>query len=100
MTFVITSACVDVVDQSCIDVCPVNCIHIDEDADRMCYIAPNDCIDCAVCETACPVGAIFRDDDLPTEASQFLEINALYFQDKDAARAHVDAMMSNDAWVT
>ena len=53
MTFVITSACVDVVDQSCIEVCPVDCILV-EDIDRMCYIEPNDCIDCAVCESGLP----------------------------------------------
>ena len=57
MTFVIASACIDVLDQSCIEVCPVDCIYA-EDEDRMCYIEPNDCIDCGLCESACPVGAI------------------------------------------
>ena len=27
MTFVIASACIDVLDQSCIEVCPVDCIY-------------------------------------------------------------------------
>ncbi len=92
MTFVITSACIDVIDQSCIEVCPVDCIYV-EDNDRMCYVEPNDCIDCAVCEAACPVGAIFKDTDVPSEAAQFTELNRLWFEDKDAARAQVDTFM-------
>lgn len=92
MTFVITSACIDVIDQSCIEVCPVDCIYV-EDNDRMCYVEPNDCIDCAVCEAACPVGAIFKDTDVPNEAAPFTELNRLWFEDKDAARAQVDSFM-------
>ena len=92
MTFVIASACIDVKDQSCIEVCPVDCIYV-EDQDRMCYIEPNDCIDCAVCEAACPVGAIFRDDDVPKEFEAYTEVNALWFNDKEAAREQVDTLM-------
>jgi ferredoxin len=88
MAFVISAACIDVKDKSCIEVCPVNCIYADAD-DRMCYIHPGDCIDCAVCESACPVQAIFSDKQLPGEAAPFVEINALWFQDKDAARRAV-----------
>jgi Fe-S-cluster-containing hydrogenase component 2 len=96
MTFVITSACIDVIDQSCIEVCPVDCIFV-EDEDRMCYIEPNDCIDCAVCEAACPVGAIFKDSDIPKEVASFTDLNQLWFADKVAARAQVDEFMNNGA---
>jgi len=99
MTFVITSACIDVMDQSCIEVCPVDCIFIDPE-DRMCYIEPNDCIDCNVCEAACPVGAIFPDDQVPKEAAEFTEINALWFSDKTATRVKVDAFMDGGLNIT
>ena len=89
MTFVISSACIDVMDQSCIEVCPVDCIHLDEAEDRMCYIEPNDCIDCAVCEAACPVGAIYSDSTLPSQAAEFLDLNAQWFQDRDTVRNRV-----------
>ncbi len=89
MTFVITEACIDVKDASCIEVCPVDCIY-QEDEDRICYIEPNECIDCAVCVEACPVAAIFADADTPDVSMQFLEINALWFNDKSAARAKVN----------
>ncbi len=95
MTFVITNACVDVLDKSCVEVCPVDCI-LAEDDDRMCYVEPNDCIDCAVCEAACPVGAIFKDTDVPAESAAFTAINALWFEDKNAARAQVDAFMETN----
>ena len=90
MTFVITNACVDVQDQSCIEVCPVDCIHFDEGHDRMCYVHPDECIDCAACESACPVGAIFADAQLPSEAAEFTAINAQWFEDKAAARQRVE----------
>lgn len=93
MTFVITEACIDVKDESCIEVCPVDCIHGDEE-DRMCYIEPNECIDCAVCVEACPVAAIFSDEDTPAKSQPFLEINELWFKDKDDARSKADALAS------
>jgi NAD-dependent dihydropyrimidine dehydrogenase PreA subunit len=90
MAFVIAEACVDVKDKSCIEVCPVSCIHSDPE-DRMCFIHPDDCIDCAVCESACPVQAIYAPDAVPSEAAPFREINALWFRDKDAARRAIAA---------
>lgn len=88
MTYVITQACIDVKDKSCIEVCPVDCIY-SEDKDRMCYIHPDECINCAVCVEACPVAAIYADKDLPPESREFTAINALWFADKEKARADV-----------
>ena len=89
MTYVITEACIDVKDQSCIEVCPVDCIYFEEE-DRICYVEPEECIDCGVCESACPVQAIFPDENLARESVQFIEINSLWFKDKGAARLRVD----------
>ena len=91
MTYVITQPCIDVLDQSCVDVCPVDCIHYEEGTDRMDYIDPDECIDCGACEPACPVSAIFAEDDVPEDQEAFKEINALWYTDKDAARAKVPA---------
>ena len=91
MTYVITTPCIDTTDQSCVDVCPVDCIHFEEGADRMLYIDPDECIDCGACEPACPVSAIFSEDDTPADQEAFKEINALWFTDKAAARAKVPA---------
>jgi NAD-dependent dihydropyrimidine dehydrogenase PreA subunit len=89
MTYVITSPCIDTTDQSCVDVCPVDCIHFDEGVDKILYVDPDECIDCGACEPACPVSAIYAEDDVPEEETAYTEINALWYSDKDAARAKV-----------
>ena len=89
MTYVITQPCIDTTDQSCVDVCPVDCIHWEEGSDKILYIDPDECIDCGACEPACPVSAIFAEDDVPDDQKHFIEINKLWYSDKDAARAKV-----------
>ncbi len=97
MTYVITSACIDVKDQSCVEVCPVDCIHFDENADTMLYINPDECIDCGACEPACPVSAIFAEADVPESEQEFTRINALWFEDAEAARRGVEAFRQRAA---
>jgi NAD-dependent dihydropyrimidine dehydrogenase PreA subunit len=58
MTFVITDACVDVLDRSCTEECPVDCIY---EGSRKMYINPVECIDCGACEQACPTEAAVAD---------------------------------------
>jgi Fe-S-cluster-containing hydrogenase component 2 len=70
-----------------VDVCPVDCIHDDGDEDAQLYIDPAECIDCGACEPACPVTAIFSEDDVPDNMKAYIEINALWFKDKAGARA-------------
>lgn len=89
MTYVITEACIGTKDRSCVDVCPVDCIHDEGDVDQMLYIDPDECIDCGACEPACPVTAIFAEDDVPDNLKPYVEINALWYKDKEAARAKV-----------
>ncbi len=93
MTYTITQPCINTKDRSCVDVCPVDCIHDDGDEDRLLYINPDECIDCGACEPACPVTAIFAEDDVPDDQKGFTEINALWFKDKAAARSKVDALV-------
>jgi NAD-dependent dihydropyrimidine dehydrogenase PreA subunit len=91
VTYVITDPCIGTKDRSCVDVCPVDCIHDDGDDDLQLYIDPDECIDCGACEPACPVTAIFAEDDVPDDQKPFTEINALWFKDKAAARAKSSA---------
>jgi len=92
MTYVITSPCIDVQDQACVEVCPVDCIHFDEGDDRMLYINPDECIDCGACEPACPVTAIFAEDDVPGDEAEFKALNAQWYSDKAPVRARVGAI--------
>lgn len=72
MTYVIAEPCIDVLDQACVSVCPVDCIHYDEGTDRMDFIDPEECIDCAACLPECPIEAIVETED---QAPEWAEIN-------------------------
>jgi ferredoxin len=41
----------------------------------MLVIDPDECIDCTLCEPACPVEAIFSEDELPEDQRKFLKLN-------------------------
>ena len=79
MAYVICEPCVDVKDTACVDVCPVDCIHT-VDGENQLYINPEECIDCAACEPACPVNAIFMHDEVPAEWNSYIEINEKFFE--------------------
>lgn len=81
MPYIIAEPCIGVKDASCVDVCPVDCIHSSEDSPQY-YIDPDQCIDCAACELACPVSAIFHEADLPSEWEKYEAINADFFKDQ------------------
>ena len=88
MTYIITEPCVGTCDTACVDVCPVDCIYpaegheLDEDGKKkmieigeQLYIHPEECIDCGACEPECPVEAIFPEDEVPEEWTNYIEIN-------------------------
>lgn len=76
MTYVIGSACVDVMDKSCVAECPADCIY---EGDRSLYINPDECVDCGACKIACRVDAIEYETDLPEEDLVHLADNAAFF---------------------
>jgi ferredoxin len=73
MPYVVTDNCQDCRFTDCVEVCPVDCFYGDA---RMLYIHPDECIDCGACEPACPVEAIFAEDDLPADKESWLQLNA------------------------
>ena len=79
MAYIICEPCVDVMDTACVDVCPVDCIHTTEGENQL-YINPDECIDCAACEPACPVDAISMESDVSAEWQPFIEINRKFFE--------------------
>lgn len=84
MAYIICEPCIGTKDTACVDVCPVDCIHPTKDEDEfedaeMLYIDPEECIDCGACEPACPVTAIFAEEDVPEEWQEYIEKNAEYY---------------------
>jgi ferredoxin len=82
MPYIITNLCTN--DGACVDVCPVACIHTKPGAPQF-YIDPEVCIDCEQCEIVCPVDAIFKDVDIPSEHRDSIEVNAAFFRKNKAA---------------
>ena len=81
MTYIITSPCVDELDLSCVDVCPVDCIYYEDGVDRMLYIEPEECIDCAACEPVCPVNAIYPEEEVSEKETASIDLNKKYDYD-------------------
>jgi NAD-dependent dihydropyrimidine dehydrogenase PreA subunit len=85
MTYIIVEPCINVKDTACVDVCPVDCIHPRKDeagfADAVqLYINPDECIDCGACEPACPVAAIFPEEEVPEKWKQYIQVNYDYWK--------------------
>jgi ferredoxin len=72
MTYVVTEQCIRCKYQDCVDVCPVDAFL---EGVTMLAIAPDVCIDCGVCESECPAGAI-----LPEQLAErrWVQLNAAY----------------------
>ncbi len=73
MTYVVTDNCIKCKYTDCVDVCPVDCFY---EGPNFLVINPDECIDCALCEPECPAEAIFADDDVPDNMTNFIELNA------------------------
>jgi NAD-dependent dihydropyrimidine dehydrogenase PreA subunit len=82
MAYVITDTCTK--DELCVQACPVDCIHpkLDEGGfaeTPQLYVNPNDCIDCGACIPVCPTNSIYTLDELPSEFSRFIDVNANHY---------------------
>ncbi len=73
MTHVVTESCIKCKYCDCVLVCPVDCFR--EGANFL-AIDPDECIDCTLCVPECPVEAIFAEDDVPTNQTHFIALNA------------------------
>jgi ferredoxin len=70
MPHVVTDACIRCKFMDCVEVCPVDCYY---EGKTMLVINPDECIDCGVCESECPVEAIVSDTS--ERGAQFAELN-------------------------
>jgi ferredoxin len=86
MAYVIIETCIGTKDSACVDVCPVDCIHPRKDEPEFekveqLYIHPDECIDCGACEPVCPVEAIFYENDVPGDWTDYHKANVEFFDD-------------------
>jgi ferredoxin len=73
MAYVVTQPCFGCKYTDCVTDCPVDCFH---EGEQMLYIDPEECICCGNCVAACPVEAIFPEEDVPERWKEFISLNA------------------------
>lgn len=92
MAFVVTESCIKCKYTDCVSVCPVDCF---KEGENMLAIDPVECIDCAACIPACPVNAIYLDEDVPADQQEFIALNArlakVWPSITNAKKAHPEA---------
>ena len=75
MSHIVTEPCIKCKYTDCVAVCPVDCFH--EGANSL-VIDPDECIDCGACVDECPVHAIYPEEDVPAQWSDYAELNKEY----------------------
>ena len=95
MTFVVTDNCIKCKFTDCVDVCPVDCFH---EGPNFLVIDPDECIDCTLCEPECPANAIFAEDDVPEDQTDFIALNAELAQSWPVISEKKDAPADADEW--
>jgi ferredoxin len=73
MAFVVTEGCINCKHTDCVEVCPADAFR--EGANFL-VIAPDFCIDCALCVPACPEKAIMEESTVPPGQREFIALNA------------------------
>lgn len=73
MTYVVTEPCFGCKYTDCVTVCPCDSFR---EGQEILYIDPDSCIDCDACLPECPVEAIFRDDNVPEQWTDYIALNA------------------------
>ena len=76
MAYVVTEACIKCKYMDCVEVCPVDCFY---EGENVLVIHPDECIDCGACVPACPVSAIFPEEDVPAGEEEFIVRNRAFF---------------------
>ncbi|MCI0652708.1 MAG: ferredoxin family protein [Planctomycetes bacterium] len=74
MPHVVTARCVGCRYTDCAAVCPVDCFYHIE-AKQMLVIDPDTCIDCDLCQEACPINAIWPDEEIPEPYKEWIDKN-------------------------
>lgn len=93
MTYVVTENCIRCKYTDCVDVCPVDCFYEHE---HMLAIDPETCIDCGICEPACPADAI--ESDASPEAARWLALNASLAANGTQITKRKDPSPEAEAW--
>lgn len=73
MSYVVTELCIGCKHTACVPVCPVDCFR---EGENFVVIAPDECVDCGLCEIECPLRAIVSESELGEEHRHYAQLNA------------------------
>jgi ferredoxin len=95
MTYLVTENCIKCKHTDCVSVCPVDCFY---EGPNFLVINPDECIDCGVCVTECPVDAIVADSDATVNVPFWLEINTRLSKKWPVITKQKHALPDADNW--
>ncbi|MCH7822285.1 MAG: ferredoxin family protein [Proteobacteria bacterium] len=96
MTYVVGANCIRCKLTDCVEVCPADCFY---EGPNFLVIHPDECIDCDLCVPACPIDAIYAEDDLPEDQAEFLELNAELAETWPCITEQKDPLPDSDKWI-
>lgn len=96
MTYLVTDNCVKCKHTDCVAVCPVDCFY---EGDEFLAIHPDECIDCGVCVSECPVDAIVADVDVPEpDRTYWTEVNLKHSLEWPNICEQKDPLPDHEIW--
>jgi ferredoxin len=95
MTYLVTENCIKCKHTDCVSVCPVDCFY---EGPNFLVINPDECIDCGVCVTECPIDAIVADSDVDVDIEFWLEINTRLSKKWPVITKKIPALPDADNW--
>jgi ferredoxin len=95
MSYVVTENCINCKHTECVEVCPVECFH---EGPLSVVIDPDECIDCSLCESECPVNAIFFDDEIRSDKDFFIDFNRKKSKEWPSITEGKDSLPDSAKW--
>lgn len=97
MAYVVTESCIKCKYTDCVEVCPVDCFR---EGPNFLVIDPDECIDCTLCVPECPAEAIYAEDDVPADQTDFIALNAELAAQWKPIIERKDPPADADQWVS
>jgi ferredoxin len=97
MTFVVTESCIKCKHTDCVETCPADAFR---EGPNFLVIAPDDCIDCALCVPACPVDAIFSEEEVADDQYHFIALNSELATIWEPIVTKKDAPADSEEWAS